>query len=198
MTGEVTLTGQVLPIGGVREKVLAAQRAGLKRVILPRENESDLEELPEDAREAMEFVLADELPEVLAAALDGKALARAAPRAGHRAPRRARALGVSPERARQLVAGFDVRVVVVHDDAARELVLATAAQQEDDAVLHVQPVSAVVDEVAAAPGGRRAWSSRSATTSALGPEPLREAGGDVVELRRPPRPRAPGETASRA
>ncbi len=76
MTGEVTLTGQVLPIGGVREKVLAAQRAGLKRVILPRENGSDLEELPEDAREAMEFILADELPEVLAAALDGKALAR--------------------------------------------------------------------------------------------------------------------------
>jgi ATP-dependent Lon protease len=76
MTGEVTLTGQVLPIGGVREKVLAAQRAGLKRVILPRENESDLEELPADAREAMDFVLADELPEVLAAALDGKALAR--------------------------------------------------------------------------------------------------------------------------
>ena len=76
MTGEVTLTGQVLPIGGVREKVLAAQRAGLKRVILPRENGSDLDELPEDAREAMEFVLADELPEVLAAALDGKAPAR--------------------------------------------------------------------------------------------------------------------------
>ena len=76
MTGEVTLTGQVLPIGGVREKVLAAQRAGLKRVILPRENGSDLEELPEDAREAMEFGLADELPQVLAAALDGKAAAR--------------------------------------------------------------------------------------------------------------------------
>ncbi|MDX6424042.1 MAG: ATP-dependent Lon protease [Gaiellaceae bacterium] len=76
MTGEVTLTGQVLPIGGVREKVLAAQRAGLKRVILPRENGSDLEELPEDAREAMEFVLADELPQVLAAALDGKAPVR--------------------------------------------------------------------------------------------------------------------------
>ena len=76
MTGEVTLTGQVLPIGGVREKVLAAQRAGLKRVILPRENESELGELPADAREAMEFVLADELPEVLAAALDGKSSAR--------------------------------------------------------------------------------------------------------------------------
>jgi len=76
MTGEVTLTGQVLAIGGVREKVLAAQRAGLKRVILPRENESDLEELPADAREAMEFVLADELPQVLTAALDGKAPGR--------------------------------------------------------------------------------------------------------------------------
>jgi ATP-dependent Lon protease len=76
MTGEVTLTGQVLPIGGVREKVLAAQRAGLKRVILPRENESELDELPMDAREVIEFVLADELPEVLAAALDWKPPAR--------------------------------------------------------------------------------------------------------------------------
>jgi ATP-dependent Lon protease len=72
MTGEITLTGQVLPIGGVREKVLAAQRAGLKRVILPRENEPDLEDLPPGAREQLDFVLADTIEEVLAAAFDGK------------------------------------------------------------------------------------------------------------------------------
>ena len=76
MTGEVTLTGQVLPIGGVREKVLAAERAGLKRVILPHENESDLEDLPPDTKEKLEFVLADELPEVLDAALDGRGKTR--------------------------------------------------------------------------------------------------------------------------
>jgi ATP-dependent Lon protease len=73
MTGEITLTGQVLAIGGVREKVLAAQRARLKRVILPRENEPDLEELPPETKEQLEFVLADDVGEVLEAALDGKA-----------------------------------------------------------------------------------------------------------------------------
>jgi ATP-dependent Lon protease len=70
MTGEITLTGQVLPIGGVREKVLAAQRAGLKRVILPRENEPDLEELPSETREAIGFVLVDSVEEVFEAAFD--------------------------------------------------------------------------------------------------------------------------------
>jgi ATP-dependent Lon protease len=74
MTGEITLTGQVLPIGGVREKVLAAQRAGLARVVLPRENEPDLEELPSEAREQLEFVLADSIGEVLDAALDSRRL----------------------------------------------------------------------------------------------------------------------------
>jgi ATP-dependent Lon protease len=71
MTGEITLTGQVLPIGGVREKVLAAQRAGIHRVVLPSENEPDLEELPDETREAVEFVLADSLDRVLAVAFDG-------------------------------------------------------------------------------------------------------------------------------
>jgi ATP-dependent Lon protease len=68
MTGEITLTGQVLPIGGVRDKVLAAQRAGLGRVILPRENEPDLEELPPETREALRFVLVDSIDEVFDAA----------------------------------------------------------------------------------------------------------------------------------
>ncbi|HEX2044214.1 MAG TPA: endopeptidase La, partial [Gaiellaceae bacterium] len=68
MTGEITLTGQVLPIGGVKEKVLAAQRAGIGTVILPRENEPDLDDLPEEVREGMRFVVADEVEEVVEAA----------------------------------------------------------------------------------------------------------------------------------
>jgi ATP-dependent Lon protease len=68
MTGELTLTGQVLPIGGVREKVLAAQRAGLKRVILPSENVYDLEDLPAETREELHFTLADSIQDVLAVA----------------------------------------------------------------------------------------------------------------------------------
>jgi ATP-dependent Lon protease len=71
MTGEVTLTGQVLPIGGVRDKVLAAQRAGVSTVILPKENEADLEDLPAEARKDLQFVLADHVDEVLGTALDG-------------------------------------------------------------------------------------------------------------------------------
>jgi ATP-dependent Lon protease len=71
MTGEITLTGQVLPIGGVREKVLAAQRAGLKRVILPRENEVDLEDLPAETRRELEFVLVDSIEQVFEVAFDG-------------------------------------------------------------------------------------------------------------------------------
>jgi ATP-dependent Lon protease len=76
MTGELTLTGQVLPIGGLREKSLAAQRAGLKRVVFPRENEPDLEDLPPETRGALEFIAADTIEDVFAAAFDGNRRAR--------------------------------------------------------------------------------------------------------------------------
>jgi ATP-dependent Lon protease len=69
MTGEITLTGLVLPIGGVKEKVLAARRVGIKRVILPRENEKDLTELPEQVAKEMEFIFAERVEEVLNAAI---------------------------------------------------------------------------------------------------------------------------------
>ncbi len=69
MTGEVTLQGQVLPIGGLKLKVLAAHRAGLKKVILPKLNEPDLDEIPEKVREEMEFLAVDDVTEVLANAL---------------------------------------------------------------------------------------------------------------------------------
>jgi len=78
MTGELTLSGQVLPIGGLREKVLATQRNGIPKVIFPRENESDLEELPEETRKELEFVPVDWIEEVLAVAFGGS-LPKAAP-----------------------------------------------------------------------------------------------------------------------
>jgi ATP-dependent Lon protease len=81
MTGEITLTGQVLPIGGVRDKILAAQRAGLHTVVLPAENGPDLEELPEEAREQLSFVLAESIEEVL-----GAAFANGVGRLAHVAP----------------------------------------------------------------------------------------------------------------
>ncbi len=87
MTGEITLTGQVLPIVGVREKALAAQRAGLRRVILPRENEHDLDELPPETREELQFVLVDSIEDVFAAAFDASH-ARGARRARARAQER--------------------------------------------------------------------------------------------------------------
>jgi ATP-dependent Lon protease len=71
MTGEITLTGQVLGIGGVREKMLAAQRAGLTRVILPAENEHELDELPAEIRRELDFVLVDTIDEVFDVAFDG-------------------------------------------------------------------------------------------------------------------------------
>ncbi len=70
MTGEVTLTGQVLPIGGLKEKSLAALRAGIKRVIVPGRNEGDVEEIPEHERKGLEFVYVDEIGQALDAGLE--------------------------------------------------------------------------------------------------------------------------------
>ncbi|XP_018904849.1 lon protease homolog 2, peroxisomal isoform X2 [Bemisia tabaci] len=71
MTGEITLSGAVLPVGGVKEKVLAAHRACLKKVILPQKNYSDLADIPESTKNDLEFSLVTEMSEVLQAAFDG-------------------------------------------------------------------------------------------------------------------------------
>ncbi len=72
MTGEITLRGQVLPVGGIKEKVLAAHRLGVDTVILPRKNENDVEEVPEEVRKQLTFVLAETIDDVLMAALTPK------------------------------------------------------------------------------------------------------------------------------
>ena len=69
MTGEITLRGKILPVGGIRDKVLAAHRAGLRKVILPKENEKDLEEVPQQVKEELQFIFADRIDEALEAAL---------------------------------------------------------------------------------------------------------------------------------
>ncbi len=71
MTGEITLRGKVLPVGGVKDKILAAARAGITKVILPAENERDLDDIPSDVRERMEFHLVESMDEVVLLALDG-------------------------------------------------------------------------------------------------------------------------------
>ncbi len=71
MTGEITLRGKVLPIGGLKEKLLAAHRAGLFEVILPQDNEKDLAEVPENLRTAMKLHFVDNMDQVLAVALEG-------------------------------------------------------------------------------------------------------------------------------
>ena len=90
MTGEITLRGRVLPIGGLKSKILAAHLAGAKMVMLPQKNEKDLRDIPEEIRKQMKLVLVDSMDQVLATALRRKptALEGAAGR-GHRAGRRA-------------------------------------------------------------------------------------------------------------
>ena len=72
MTGEITLTGQVLPVGGLKEKSLAAQRAGIKRVIAPDRNEGEILEIPEHERAELEFVYAERIEDAIAVAFGGK------------------------------------------------------------------------------------------------------------------------------
>ena len=101
MTGELTLIGQVLPIGGLKEKALAAQAAGIERVIAPKLNEQDIEDIPEHLRKDIEFIFVERIEQVLARGARGRRTARRngarpgarprAPRAGGRARRRRRA-----------------------------------------------------------------------------------------------------------
>jgi ATP-dependent Lon protease len=79
MTGECTLRGRVLPVGGIKAKVLAAHRAGVSRVILPNKNRRDVDEVPADVREKMEFVFADDMSQVLEAALEAPVAGLGAP-----------------------------------------------------------------------------------------------------------------------
>ncbi len=72
MTGEITLRGKVLPVGAIRDKVLAAHRGGIKKVVIPRDNECDLQEIPPEVRESLEFVLASHVDDVLNVALYGE------------------------------------------------------------------------------------------------------------------------------
>jgi len=70
MTGEISLSGLVLPVGGIKEKVLAAHRAGIKRIILPKANEKDLKDVPQEVRENLTFILVERIEEVLPAAFN--------------------------------------------------------------------------------------------------------------------------------
>jgi ATP-dependent Lon protease len=77
MTGEITLRGRVLPIGGLKEKVLAAHRAGIRRVLVPKRNEADLDDIPADLRREMDLVLVESIDQVLREALPGLTAAAA-------------------------------------------------------------------------------------------------------------------------
>jgi ATP-dependent Lon protease len=86
MTGEITLRGQVLPIGGLKEKVLAAHRAGLKTIIFPRRNENDLDDVPDEVRRDLKFVPVERIEQVLDLALEKPRTNGARRPAARRAP----------------------------------------------------------------------------------------------------------------
>jgi ATP-dependent Lon protease len=97
MTGEITLRGRVLPIGGVKEKILAAHRAGLKTVLLPRRNERDLDEVPDEVRQDLRFVFVETVDDILKAALEEKAAGPRRRRGGARSNGRAARRGRGPK-----------------------------------------------------------------------------------------------------
>jgi ATP-dependent Lon protease len=72
MTGEISLRGLVLPVGGIKEKVVAAHRAGIKRVMLPARNRKDLEDIPQEARRELELIWLEQVEEAIAASLEEK------------------------------------------------------------------------------------------------------------------------------
>jgi ATP-dependent Lon protease len=78
MTGEISLRGLVLPVGGIKEKVVAAHRAGIKRVMLPARNRKDFEDIPEEARSELEFVWLERVDDAVAAGLEPEAVREAA------------------------------------------------------------------------------------------------------------------------
>jgi len=94
MTGEISLRGLVLPVGGIKEKIVAAAVAGLRRVMLPARNRRDYEDIPQDARERLEFIWLERVDEAIAAALEAPSAA-----AGNAGSGRAKfACVVSPSR----------------------------------------------------------------------------------------------------
>jgi len=96
MTGEITLRGRVLPIGGLKEKALAAHRAGIRKVLFPKENERDMEEIPESVREALEFVPVTHMDEVLGHALADPLPDRPVPRYSENGPMDPQPAGPQP------------------------------------------------------------------------------------------------------